>query len=101
MIASWVPSANIRYRLVGKIQLKYCNMSYSIAAHSQVALGDTMKNWKTMILCAIYLVAMAALYIALSFEVIERDYFYGGIIIGTALVMIVNKTWLLSEPEPE
>jgi len=54
-----------------------------------------------MILCAIYLVAMAALYIALSFEVIERDYFYGGIIIGTALVMIVNKTWLLSEPEPE
>jgi len=76
-------------------------MSYSIAAHSQVALGDTMKNWKTMILCAIYLVAMAALYIALSFEVIERDYFYGGIIIGTALVMIVNKTWLLSEPEPE
>ena len=60
-----------------------------------------MKNWKTMILVAVYLIAMAALYVAFGFEMVDRDYLFGGIIIGSTLVMIVNRTWFLSDSQTE
>ncbi len=60
-----------------------------------------MRHGSTLALIAAYLIAMAVLYCLYASEVIGPDSFYGGMIVGSALLVVVNRTWLLSAPRTE
>lgn len=65
------------------------------------AEGDIMRHWKTALLIVAYLIAMAALYVAFKSDVIGRDLFIVGPIVGSVLLAVVNRTWFLSDADAE
>jgi len=60
-----------------------------------------MRHWKTALLIVAYLIAMAALYVAFKSDVIGRDLFIVGPIVGSAVLVVVNRTWFLSDADAE
>jgi len=60
-----------------------------------------MRHGNTIVLIAVYLIAMAVVYCLYACEVIGRDPFIGGLLVGSALLVVVNRTWFLPAPETE
>lgn len=53
-----------------------------------------MRNGYSMILLIVYLVAAAALFAAEIYEYVGQEIFYGGLMVLSALFLMVNRTWL-------
>ena len=54
-----------------------------------------MRNGYSMILLIVYLVAVAALFAAEIYEFVGQEIFYGGLMVLSALFLMVNRTWLI------